>query len=83
MNAVSYSVLRQNLAHYMNEACDSRDPILVTRQGGDSVVMMSLSEYQGLMETVHLLRSPRNADRLLEAIQSAEAGQLETLEILE
>lgn len=83
MNAVSYSVLRQNLAHYMNEACDSRDPILVTRQGGDSVVMMSLSEYQGLMETVHLLRSPRNADRLLEAIQSAEAGELKTLEILE
>lgn len=83
MTPVSYSALRQNLAHYMDETCSNRDPILVTRQGADSVVMLSLAEYEGLMETVHLLRSPLNARRLIEAIHGAETGELTSYEIVE
>ena len=83
MTPVSYSALRQNLAHYMDETCSNRDPILVTRQGADSVVMLSLAEYEGLMETVHLLRSPVNAKRLLEAINSAETGDFTGHEFVE
>ena len=83
MTPVSYSALRQNLAHYMDETCGNHDPILVTRQGADSVVLMSLAEFEGLMETVHLLRSPVNARRLLDAIDSAEAGELASHEIAE
>ena len=83
MTPVSYSALRKNLAHYMDKTCSNRDPILVTRQGADSVVMMSLAEFEGLTETVHLLRSPANAKRLLDAMHSADTGDLTSREMLE
>ena len=58
MNHVSYTELRSNLAGFMDKVCDSRAPLLVTRQNARSVVMISEDEYEALMETVHLLRSP-------------------------
>jgi len=75
MTHVSYSELRSNLAKYMDEVCDNRDPLLVTRQNARSVVMISEDEYEGLMETVHLLSSPANAAHLLESIKSINAGE--------
>jgi antitoxin YefM len=75
MTPVNYRELRSNLAKYMDEVCDSRDTLLVTRQNARSVVMISEDEYEGLMETVHLLSSPANAARLLESIKSADAGE--------
>jgi antitoxin YefM len=60
----------------MDEVCNTRDALLVTRQGARSVVMISEEDYEGLMETVHLLRSPANATRLLEAIDEANSGAL-------
>lgn len=75
MAHVSYTSLRQNLARYLDEAVDSRAPILVTRQGGKgNVVIMSEEEFDGWQETVHLMGSPANAKRLLRSIQSADAG---------
>lgn len=76
MGHVSYTELRQNLAKLMDEVCDSRAPLVVTRQGGRSVVMISLEEFEGIEETLHLLRSPANAAHLLESIRQAESGQL-------
>jgi antitoxin YefM len=76
MEHVSYTELRANLAKYMDEVCDSRDGLLVTRQNARSVVVMSEEEYEGIMETLHLLRSPANAERLLRSIQDAETGKL-------
>lgn len=73
---VSYTELRANLAGFMDEVCNSRDALLVTRQGARSVVMISEEDYEGLMETVHLLRSPANASRLLESIEQANRGEL-------
>ncbi len=59
----------------MDEAVDSRAPILVTRQGGKGdVAILSEKEFEGWQETPHLLRSPANAERLLRSIQSADAG---------
>lgn len=75
MSHVSYSELRSNLAKYMDEICDSRGTLHVTRQNARSVVMISEDEYEGLMETVHLLSSPANAARLLESIKSINAGE--------
>lgn len=72
---VTYTDLRNNLAHYMTKANADRDPILVTRQGEESVVMMAASEFEGWMETIHLLRSPANAAHLLASIADAEAGK--------
>lgn len=69
------SELRQNLARYLDEAVESRAPIVVTRQGGKgNVVMLSEDEFAGWQETVHLLANPANAERLLRSIRSADAG---------
>lgn len=72
---VSYTDLRNNLATYMDRANDDRDTILITRQGKEPVVMMAASEFEGWMETVHLLSNPRNAERLLASIADADAGK--------
>jgi antitoxin YefM len=73
---VSYSELRNNLASYMETVCNDRAPLVVTRQNARSVVLMAEDDYEGLMETVHLLKSPANALRLLRSIQSADQGKL-------
>jgi antitoxin YefM len=83
MAHVSYSDLRNNLASYMEEVCDNRAPLLVTRQNARSVVIMSEADYEGLMETVHLLNSPANAARLLRSIKDADRGRLKKREIVE
>jgi antitoxin YefM len=83
MAHVSYTELRSNLASYMDEVCDSRAPLLVTRQNARSVVIMAEEEYEALMETLHLLRSPANAARLLRSVAEAEAGSLAEHEIAE
>lgn len=75
MSYVTYTDLRENLARYMDEAVGSRAPIVVTRQGKPAVVMMSLEEFEGWQETVHLLSSPRNAETLLRSIKEIEEGQ--------
>jgi len=59
----------------MDEVCDSRAPLVVTRQNARPVVILSLEEYESIAETLHLLRSPANAERLLRSIASAEAGE--------
>ena len=83
MTHVSYSELRNNLASYMDEVCDNRAPLFVTRQNARSVVLMSEDDYEGLMETVHLLKSPANAARLLRSIKDADEGKLSEREIIE
>ncbi len=83
MAQVSYTELRQNLARYMDEAADGRAPILVTRQGGKgNVVILSEKEFEGWQETVHLLRSPANAKRLLRSVRSAAAGRTKERRLL-
>ncbi|HEY5722396.1 MAG TPA: type II toxin-antitoxin system prevent-host-death family antitoxin [Allosphingosinicella sp.] len=71
---VSFSELRRRLAHFMDRATADRSPVLITRQGSEPVVMLAQSEYEGMMETLHLRRSPANAARLDDAIARAEAG---------
>jgi antitoxin YefM len=83
MSHVSYTELRANLAKYMDEVCDSRGTLHVTRQNARTVVMLSEEEYEGMLETLHLLRSPANAARLLRSIESADAGALTEHDIIE
>ena len=83
MTLVSYTDLRRNLSRYLDEATQTRAPIVVTRQDGKgSVVMIAESEFAGWQETVHLLSSPRNAERLLCSVRQAEAGALEAHDLL-
>jgi antitoxin YefM len=83
MAHVSYSELRNNLASYMDGVCNDRAPLFVTRQNARSVVLMSEEDYEGLMETVHLLKSPANAARLLRSIKEADEGKLTARELIE
>jgi antitoxin YefM len=75
MSHVTYTELRQNLARYLDEAVESRAPIVVTRPGGKgNVVMLSEDEFAGWQETVHLLSNPANAGRLMRSVRAANAG---------
>ncbi len=62
------------LADHRNKVCDDHDPVIITRRNESSVVMMSLEDFQALEETAYLLRSPKNARRLLESIAQLESG---------
>ena len=83
MSHVSYSELRANLAKYMDEVCDSRASLHITRQNARGVVMISEDEYESMMETLHLLRTPANAARLLRSIEEADKGELVEHDLLE
>lgn len=71
---VSYSAARQNLATLLDEVVEGRESVVITRRNGDSVALIAADELASLEETAHLLRSPANARRLLDAMESALAG---------
>ncbi len=73
MKAISYTNARSNLAKTMEKVCEDHDPVIITRRNENSVVMMSLEDFQALEETAYLLRSPKNARRLLESIAQLES----------
>ncbi len=75
MDAISYTSARANLAKTMDRVCNDHEPLIITRGGEQSVVMISLLDYKALEETAYLLRSPKNAKRLLEAIADLEGGR--------
>ena len=75
MDAITYTTARANLADTMDRVCDDHEPIIITRNSQQAVVMMSLDDFKALEETSYLLRSPKNARRLLESIASLESGQ--------
>lgn len=75
MDAITYTAARAHLATTMDRVCDDHEPIIITRSGEQAVVMLSLEDFNSLEETSKLLRSPRNAKRLLSAIEKLEQGQ--------
>ncbi|VXD04721.1 antitoxin of the YoeB-YefM toxin-antitoxin system [Pseudomonas sp. 8Z] len=81
MDAITYSTARANLANTMDRVCEDHEPIIITRNGQQAVVMMSLDDYKALEETAYLLRSPKNAQRLLESIAALETGKGVTREL--
>jgi antitoxin YefM len=74
VDAISYTKARGNLAKTMEKVCEDHSPVIITRRNENSVVMISLEDYQALEETAYLLRSPKNARRLLESIAELESG---------
>jgi len=75
MNAISYTAARENLASTMDRVCTDHAPVIITRNRDQSVVMLSLEDFESLEETAYLMRSPANAKRLLEAIHALESGK--------
>ena len=74
MDTLTYSEARSKLANTMDRGCDDHAPIVITRKNSQSVVMMSLDDFQALEETAYLLRSPKNAKRLIESIVELKSG---------
>ena len=75
MTTISYTEARDRLASVWDETVSTREPVLIDRRGHESVVLVPASEWEGLMETAHLLRSPANARRLLAALTRLEQGE--------
>jgi antitoxin YefM len=82
MKAITYTAARQNLAKMMENVCKDHAPVIVTRKTTDSVVIMSLEDYEALEETAYLLRSPKNTRRLIESIAQLEEGEGSERELL-
>ncbi len=83
MRTISYSESRARYAETLNSVVDDREEVVITRAGRESVVMVSLEDYESLRESAYLLRSPENARRLLTSIGRLEAGHGEAHEPLE
>ena len=75
MIETSYSDARANFARYLDRAADDRETIVVQRRGRPAVAIVAADELASLVETAHLLRSPANARRLLEALDRSERGE--------
>lgn len=75
MDAITYTRARANLAQTMDRVCNDHDPLIITRNSDQSVIMISLDDFKALEETAYLLRSPANARRLLESMEELEAGK--------
>ena len=75
MQSILYSEARHNLKNVMDDACSNHEPILITRRKGESVVLLSLEDYESLMETEYLLSSPANAARLAQSLDEAKSGK--------
>jgi len=75
MDVVTFSEARKNFKAVMDRVVNDCDHTVITRQGGEPVVMLSLSEWNSIQETAHLLSSPKNAARLAKGIAQLNAGK--------
>jgi antitoxin YefM len=83
MKAISYTAARNNLAKTMEMVCEDHDPVIVTRKSNQSVVIMSMEDYESMNETAYLMRSPENVKRLKESIKELDSGRGRIRDLLE
>jgi antitoxin YefM len=72
----TYTNARATLAALCDEVSSTREPVIIRRRGADDVALVSADELESLLETAHLLRSPKNAKRLLETLARAQSQEL-------
>jgi antitoxin YefM len=70
MDAVTYTQARNNFTKTMNEVCENHSPVIITRKKSAPVVMISLDDFNAIEETLYLLKSPNNAQRLIKALKN-------------
>lgn len=75
MKSITYTEVREKLSETIERVCEDHTPVTVTKRRDKAVVIMSLEDYESLVETSYLLRSPKNAIRLLESIRELEGGK--------
>ena len=72
----TYTDARAHLAALCDEVASSREPVIIKRRNAEDVALVSADELESLIETAHLLRSPKNAERLLAALHRAQTQAL-------
>ena len=75
LDVITYTDARANLKEVMDRVIHDRSEVVVTRRKGEAVVVVSLDEWNAISETLHLLQSPRNAERLHRSIAQLDAGK--------
>ena len=72
----TYTKARANFAKLCNEVAENREIVIINRRGNENVALVSADELSSLIETAHLLRSPKNAQRLLSALNRARSRKV-------
>jgi len=83
MIAANYTEFRTDLKKFLDHVEDNNETLIIKRGTGKGTVVISLNEYNSIMETVHLLSSKANADRLYESIQQMKDGNVVNKELIE
>lgn len=83
MQVISYTDARKNLKSLLDRVVDDADTAVITRRNGDDVVVISKADYDGLMETLHLLGSQANRDHLTKSINQYRSGQATARDLTE
>jgi len=83
MDVISYSDTRARLKEVMDRVVADHAPVVVTRQKAESVVMVSLSDWNAMEETLHLLSTEANQTRLLDAVRQLDSGAGEARDLIE
>jgi len=82
MDAVTYSDLRQNLKRYLDKVFQNHDPMIITRKNNENLILISVNEYNSLIETSYLLGNEANARHLQKSIAQLETGKSAEKELL-
>ena len=82
MNVLTFSEARSSLKSVMDDVCKDHAPTVITRVNGEHVVMLSLSDFNSIEETMYLLGSAKNANRLMESIAQLKAGKAQIRELI-
>jgi antitoxin YefM len=82
MIAANYSEFRNNMKEFLDQVEDNQETLILKRGTGKGAVIISLDEYNSLMETMHLLSSKANAKRLFESIEQLNEGKASKKELL-
>ena len=83
MIAANYSEFRTQLKKFLDNVEENNEILIIKRGSGKGTVMISLDEYNSIMETVHLLSSKSNADRLYESMQQMKEGKVVRKDLIE
>ena len=83
MNAVNYSELRKRLKGYLDRVYDDHEPLIITRKNNQNIVLLSVEEYNSLIETNYLLSSVANSKRLLKSLEKSRHGNLLKKDLIE
>ena len=83
MNAVNYSELRNNLKCYMDTVYEDHEPLIITRKNNENLVMISIDDYNSIIETDYLLSSEKNTEHLIRSLGNARKGMAKERDLIE